>query len=169
MIKFNQEKAKYILDSGIDLNQLQDQRIFLIRKDGVLIYSNVSDMGLDQQSIGALLGGCWQAVMALADFLPKTESGYFRLSFDQSSKGVYILPLEYEDNDYILGLLFSHVTNPAVLKLKLRNLRLYVGNEIKLLEENKANEEDNNSKKDQFLFSDISDEEMNDLFSFSGK
>jgi hypothetical protein len=142
---------------------------FLIRQDGVVLYHN-NNLGnsLSKSSIGALLGGVWQASKALSDFIPNKETdGLFRLSFDTSSQGIYILPLKIHEEELFLGLIYYNEVNPGLIKNKIRDLAQsfteYMNTEIK----NTVVKKSHQKKSDDFLFQDITDAEMDKLFSFS--
>jgi predicted regulator of Ras-like GTPase activity (Roadblock/LC7/MglB family) len=64
----------------------------LVRDDGIVIYSNNQDEFLSS-SIGALSSGLWQAATSLIQYIENNKSNEFRLTFDTSSSGVYILPI----------------------------------------------------------------------------
>lgn len=155
-----------------------DERInrysfFLIRQDGVVLYhnNNLAD-SLAKSSIGALLGGVWQAARALANFIPKEESkeGY-RLSFDTASQGVYIVPITVGDEELYLGLIYHDEVNPGFIKNKIREVALsfseYLEVELKESLARKQSQKKNPASKSEFLFDDITDSEMDRLFAFA--
>ena len=143
---------------------------FLIRHDGVVLYHN-NNLGnsLSQSSIGALLGGVWQAARALANFIPKEESkeGY-RLSFDTSAQGVYIVPIAVGSEELYLGLIYHDEVNPGFIKNKIRELATgfseYLEEELK---DTIAKKQMKSNEKNEFLFGDITDSEMDHLFAFA--
>ncbi len=152
-----------------DINQLRSSSLFLCRQDGVPIYSN-KGLGHDvnEASIGALLGGIWQAANALAKFIPSYEdSDVYRLSFDTSSKGIYIVPTIVDGQDYYLGLIYFDEVNPGFVKSRLRDLSYrfidYMESRVEKVTQIKTDQEA------AFLFNDISDDEMDQLFTISGK
>lgn len=141
---------------------------FLVRADGVVLYHNENLVkGINKASIGALLGGVWQASKALSDFIPqKNESDVFRLSFDTSSQGVYIIPISVFQEEFYLGLIYHGEVNPGFLKNKIRELAYafseYMHRELKQSVKNSSIER----SKSEFLFNDISDAEMDRIFHF---
>lgn len=147
---------------------------FMIRYDGVVLYHN-NNMGnsLSKSSIGALLGGVWQAAKALADFIPKEKrnEGY-RLSFDTSEQGIYIVPIECEHEELYLGLIYHDEVNPGFIKSKMREIAgsfsEYLNHEMQDHEKQKVTAQTAKSSA-EFLFGDISDAEMDRLFAFAGK
>ena len=160
---------------NIQKNHFENCDIFVCRSDGILLYHRDGPFKTSQQrdSLGALISGMCQAASGLfANFSsqienkkPKDVSGEeenYRLSFDTSSKGVYVLPFLLGNNDYYFGIIYSQETNPGQMKSKLREilarLQFY-------FEENKFMDEIKQSN--QFLFSDITDKEIDQLFSSS--
>ena len=153
-------------------NKLNKYSFFLIRQDGVVLYHN-NNLGnsLSKSSIGALLGGVWQASRALADFIPKKneksnnhEEEIFRLSFDTSSQGIYILPIKIYNEELFLGLIYFDEINPGLIKNKIREMALSF---TEFMEHELKNKID--IQREEFLFSDITDAEMDNLFSFSNR
>lgn len=148
--------------------KLNRYSFFLIRHDGVVLYhnDNLAD-SLSKSSIGALLGGVWQAARALASFIPKEESkeGY-RLSFDTSSQGVYIVPITVRTEELYLGLIYHDEVNPGFVKNKIREMAAsfseFLEQELK-----DSRHIQSTSSENKFLFGDITDSEMDRLFAFA--
>lgn len=142
---------------------------FLIRQDGVVLYHN-NDLGnsLSKSSIGALLGGVWQASKALSEFIPKNDNqDMFRLSFDTSSQGIYILPIKVYDEELFLGLIYFDEVNPGLIKNKIRDMANSLSEYLHFELENQLSKKTKtNTKKSDFLFENISDAEMDKLFQF---
>ncbi len=154
--------------------KLNRYSFFLIRHDGVVLYhnNNLAD-SLSKSSIGALLGGVWQAARALADFIPKKEfkEGY-RLSFDTSAQGIYIVPITVSTEEFYLGLIYHDEVNPGFIKNKIREMATsfgeYLEQELKESFEKKQTQKDTTANgKNDFLFGDITDSEMDRLFAFA--
>lgn len=148
--------------------KLSRYSFFLIRYDGVVLYHNNNlANSLSKSSIGALLGGVWQAARALADFIPKEEAkeGY-RLSFDTSSQGVYIVPITVGTEELYLGLIYHDEVNPGFIKNKIREMATSFGEfleqELKTISNKKQTTSEN-----KFLFGDITDSEMDQMFAFA--
>ena len=136
--------------------------LFVLRKDGVVVHSISDKTRGDISSIGALLGGVWQAAEALSNFIPnKSGDIEFRLGFDSTSDGVYILPIHIFDTVYYLGTIYHGAHNPGHLKSKIRS----IGFKLELFLESNAEVKNEPSK--QFLFDDISNDEMDRLFAFA--
>lgn len=144
---------------------------FMIRYDGVVLYhNNVMGNTMSKSSIGALLGGVWQAAKALAEFIPKEkkEEGY-RLSFDTSEQGIYIVPVVNDHEELYLGLIYHDEVNPGFIKNKMREMAgsfsEFLNQELKEhgVKNLKASK---SSVADDYLFGEISDAEMDRLFAF---
>ena len=111
-----------------------------------------------------MIGGLWQAAKALSLFIPgeRRKEDVFRLSLDASSKGVFVFPLSLNGEDYSIALIFNDTVNPSLLKNKLRLLKNYLKDcEKELIVE----EEKKSGDLGQRLFQDITEEEMDALFS----
>lgn len=163
--KIPQLIQSYFQKEFID-SRLKKYKLFVIRYDGVVLYLNNQDK--NNASIGALVGGVWQASKALVDFFPNKTVGseVYRLSFDTSASGVYVLPLniaEKEENLF-LGLIYSEELNPGLIKNILRELGLSLGKYLNR-EIEKSEVTKNNKSRTDFLFGEISDSEMDHLFS----
>lgn len=149
-----QAKKFFELDSRIDIE------LAFVRNDGIILYTNISNKERSNV-VGALVGGIWQASRSLANFVSEQDFFNFRLSFDTSSDGVIILPIKINKKEYLLFGMYNNVFNPAVVKQKLRVLRMRLEEHIvDTLDEEKI------TKKSEYLFSDITDEEMDNLFNF---
>ena len=150
--------------------KLKRYSFFLIRYDGVVLYHNNNlANSISKSSIGALLGGVWQAARALADFIPKEESkeGY-RLSFDTSSQGVYIVPITVGSEELYLGLIYHDEVNPGFIKNKIREMASSFGEFLEQeLKESFGKNPNRSTENNNFLFGDITDSEMDRLFAFA--
>lgn len=152
-------------------DKLNRYAFFLIRADGVVLYHNHNIATTNTKaSIGALLGGVWQAARALAEFIPSEEfkEGY-RLSFDTSSQGVYVVPITVASEEFYLGLIYHGEVNPGFVKNKIREMATgfseYLSHELKnFIEEKSITKKDKNNN---YLFGDITDSEMDRLFAFA--
>jgi hypothetical protein len=149
--------------------KLNRYSFFLIRFDGVVLYHNNNlANSLSKSSIGALLAGVWQAARALSEFIPKEKSdeGY-RLSFDTTSQGIYVVPIAAGSQELYMGLIYHDEVNPGFIKNKIREMATSFGEflEQELKEFERSNLKSSTEKND-FLFGDISDSEMDRLFAF---
>lgn len=162
------EITKAFFDENKFLSNEREFAAFFIRPDGVPVYhlSNF-DHDINDSSVGALLGGVWQAAKTLAAFLPNENNNEeFRLSFDTTSKGIYVLPVRVGEDEYFLGLIYHAEVNPGLIKSKLRNFVNRFQNFIEEKKNSNANINETSNDKESALFSNITDSEMDDLFSF---
>lgn len=147
-----------------------DQRLnrfsfFLIRQDGVVLYQNRKDHKLNAHSIGALLGGVWQASSALTEFIPgKKRELEFRLSFDTSSEGIYIVPVDTEVDKLYLGLIYYNEVNPGLLKSKMREIGISLSQYLSM---EKVNKKKVTKIEETNLFENITDAEIDRMFSIA--
>jgi hypothetical protein len=147
--------------------KLNRYSFFLIRHDGVVLYHNDStDNSLNKSSIGALLGGVWQAARALANFIPEEESrdDIYRLSFDTASQGVYVVPTKVYKEEFYLGLIYYGETNPGAIKNKIRMMAVafteFMEEELKSHPVAAIQAKKNSD----YLFNDITDNEIDRAF-----
>lgn len=144
---------------------------FMIRADGVVLYHNNNlANSMTKSSIGALLSGVWQASNALSQFIPaeKKLEGY-RLSFDTSSQGIYVVPIPTDVEELYLGLIYHDEVNPGLVKNKMREMALSFSEFLNQEMQEHSRAQDKHNKKfdkNEYLFGDISDAEMDRLFEF---
>ncbi len=159
------EFIKSYLDEYLSSGALKNFSVFVCREDGHLLYNrDYMNMGISYSSVGALLGGVWQAATTLASFIPNSETdGIYRLSFDTSSEGIYILPFELVGEHYSLGLLYRDEMNPGFIKSRLRDLLMKMTIEIEKTKFKTV------SLREGYLFDNITDEEMDNVFRVNGE
>lgn len=152
------------LDEYLSGGALDRFSVFVCRQDGVVLYKKDGiGLSVSHSSVGALLGGVWQAASTLASFLPESKKReIFRLSFDTSSTGVYILPFQMKSNDYYLGLLYNDELNPGFIKNRLRDLMMRLEEYLAEFAEEARKEEN------ELLFENITDDEIEAIFSHTG-
>jgi hypothetical protein len=142
--------------------------ISFVRDDGIIVYTNFHNE-LDAKSIGALVGGVWQAASSLASFATSEDSMDFRFSYDTSSDGIIIFPLMHEKNQYFLCGIYKEETNPAVLKQRLKVLQ---GKLIEFIDKNCSasviQKDQSEKNRAGYLFENLTDDEMDHLFSVTG-
>jgi hypothetical protein len=154
-----------IIQQYIDLRKNQfNARLFLSREDGITIYDSVQNHTTN--SIAALVSGVWQASDALIGLVNKSNLDLdFRLAFDTTSQGVYLLPLTFQDKQYFLGAIYEDCMNPAQLKRQISLLK----DELQgMLTRNKSSKPKTEEHRKEYLFQDITDTEMDKLFSLGG-
>ena len=155
-MNFNSIVKQFFVEN--DFHKLAD-KLAVVRNDGVIVYANTENFN-ESYSIGALVGGLWQAAEALHSLVTETKDIYeFRLSFDTSEQGIYVLPFKYKNNIYYISAIYKEVSNPALLKNRLRNLKDTLSFFLQ-----ESFEEVEITKREGYLFNDISDEEMDNLF-----
>jgi hypothetical protein len=142
-----------------DYNKISS-RLALVRGDGIIIYSNAED-SFESSSIGALVSGVWQAAESLNSIISNNNEDFdFRLAFDTTENGLYILPIDVLKETFYICSIYKEEVNPAKLK---RNLRLLKENLEVFLSEYK----EEISTRNDYLFSNITDAEMDNLFKFN--
>ncbi|MAZ48844.1 MAG: hypothetical protein CME65_09780 [Halobacteriovoraceae bacterium] len=134
--------------------------ISIIRKDGIPVFSN---RGKASVTIGALISGLWQASESLSTQVTNKESfNEYRLAFDSSDQGVYVLPLVIFGETYFLSAIYNKELNPGKLKNQMRliksNIEIYMSSFKRTKAENREG----------YLFEDITDEEIDRMFQVSG-
>lgn len=139
----------------------------LVRPDGIVVYA-AEDAKNEAASIGALVGGVWQAATALGSQQNNKDSFFdYRFSFDKSDSGIYILLLVLKNQEYYLCTIYDNTFNPALLK---RNFRVLKEELNKYINENIDNDVTVNKIEEEnradYLFKNITDEEMDNLFAF---
>jgi hypothetical protein len=154
------EKIKNILDIK---KSIISARIFLTREDGITMYDSVQNHTTN--SVSALVSGMWQASEALMGFAsPGQDIMDFRLAFDTSSQGIFIYPLYLSGKKYFLGAIYQNCLNPGLLKRQLSLIKAEIDSLI--FEEPKHLIPKKSSfQREGFLFQDISDDEIDRLFS----
>ncbi len=141
-------------------------RLFVTREDGITVYDSVQDK--TTTSVAALVSGVWQASEALIGMVQQNNNIMdFRLGFDTSSQGIYLFPFSHSGKRYFLGAIYNDCLNPGQLKRQIALIkeemdRLFESEAIKKVEPKVT------ISRDGFLFQDISDEEIDRLFSLGG-
>ena len=110
------------------------------------------------QSMGALLVGLWQASETLADLIENEDD--LKLSFQSSSSGYYLLSPGANNPKVFWAFVFEGAMNPGKIKVLAQKLRDHM-DEVTYLEESNLGDTSQ-------LFNNITDEEMDKLFSFAG-
>ena len=146
------------LEKNISMFPEKEAQFVVTRPDGIMIWSNFKDKKRLQE-LSALGCGLWQSASQMAKFSGQSSTVNV-LSFGGSAEGLYATNIKVSEHEYIIFMNYKNTLNPAKLKLKLRALR-------QLLEDflffDKEDEVNNNNQP----LSDITDEEMDNLFSFT--
>ena len=155
------EKIKFILEPK--LNGL-NARLFVTREDGLTIYDSVQNN--TTTSVAALVSGVWQASEALMNLVHnQNEVMDFRLGFDTSSQGIYLFPFELSGKRYFLGAIYNNCLNPGQLKRQISLIKV----EMETIFINEPlPQKIIMSSRQGYLFQDISDVEIDRLFSLGG-
>lgn len=155
------EKVKFILEpklAGIKA------RLFVTREDGITIYDSVQDN--TTTSVAALVSGVWQASEALMGLVYKENDIMdFRLGFDTSSQGIYLFPFSLSGKRYFLGAIYNDCLNPGQLK---RQITLIKEEMERLFINEPLPKKSVMTVRQGYLFQDISDAEIDRLFSLGG-
>ena len=136
--------------------------LLVLRRDGQMVYRYPEDKD-EASSAGVLMGGAWQAARALVHLIEESQGEEnFRLSFDTTDTGLYMLPFcGPRGETYYMGALYRECLNGAKLKNRLRMLRddleRYLEGVAPLRGEEKT-----------VSFDHITDEEIDGLFSPMG-
>lgn len=143
-------------------------KLAVTRSDGTVIYCNSKD-SFEASNIGALASGIWQAASSLSALVNKSEAPLsFRLAFDTSSEGIYILPLALGEMECNLCCVFKDQINPGKLKQNMRNiaflLEAFMREEFLRLKSTVRP----TKIRSGYLFENITDEEMDRLFGVAG-
>jgi hypothetical protein len=155
------EKVKLILEPKLDgINA----RLFVTREDGITIYDSIQNN--TTTSVAALVSGVWQASEALMGLVYKQSDVMdFRLGFDTSSQGIFLFPFSLSGKRYFLGAIYNECLNPGQLK---RQIALIKEEMERLFINEPIPKKNVVSKRQDFLFQDISDAEIDRLFSLGG-
>ncbi len=155
------EKIKLVLDPKLGGIKA---RLFVSREDGITIYDSTQNN--TTTSVAALVSGVWQASEALMNLVYKqNEIMDFRLAFDTSSQGIYLFPFTLSGKRYFLGAIYSECIIPGQLKRQIATIK----EEMERLFENEPlPKKVVTTSRQGYLFQDISDAEIDRLFSLGG-
>jgi hypothetical protein len=157
------DKMKSILDPK---EKSIKARLFVTREDGITVYDTIQDN--TTTSVAALVSGVWQASEALMGLVKKDQEVMeFRLGFDTSSQGIYLFPFSLTGKRYFLGAIYNDCMNPGQLKRQVALIKEEMDRKFESEVEVKASPT-TSSTREGFLFKDISDEEIDRLFSLGG-
>lgn len=136
-------------------------KLFIALSDGTIVYPKESN-SLKNSNIGALAAGVWLASSELSKNSFSNTNISCRYSFDSSDSGIQILPLHTLERTNFLILVFENITNPGWLKNQFRLLQQ------NLSEQSILNQSTKKESKSELLFNNITDDEINGLFSNLG-
>ncbi len=164
------DRMKVILDPGKDRIKA---RLFVTREDGITIYDSIQDA--TTTSVSALVSGVWQASEALMGLVHKNQDAMdFRLGFDTSSQGIYLFPFTLFEKRYFLGAIYHDCLNPGQLKRQVAMIKEELERALQGENETHANQppklpaKPKQNTREGYLFQEITDEEIDRLFSPGG-
>ncbi|MCR9205226.1 MAG: hypothetical protein NXH75_11645 [Halobacteriovoraceae bacterium] len=134
--------------------------VFLITKDGQVLEKLGNIWEGDTASLGALFVGILEASEAVKESVTGDTEGEMDLSYSSSKTGFFILKPTENNPDIFWAFLYKEAVNPGKIRVYGKKLRDHF-NQIKILEKHSP-------KSDKDLFKNITDEEMDNLFSFAG-
>lgn len=142
-------------------------RLFVTREDGITVYDTIQND--TTSSVAALVSGVWQASEALMGMVDQSRNEVmdYRLSFDTSAKGIFLFPFSFIGKRYFLGAIYQDCLNPGQLKRQVSQLKEEMERELSRLPA-AAQPTRPEPRREGFLFKDISDEEIDRLFSIGG-
>jgi len=144
-----------------------DARLFVTRDDGITIYDSVQNQSTT--SVAALVSGVWQASEALMGLVnSQADVLDFRLGFDTSSQGIFLVPLEISGKRYFFGAIYTDQVNPGQLKRKIAMMKDELDATFEKLPQKVKPRSAVIEAREGFLFKDISDEEIDRLFAPGG-
>jgi hypothetical protein len=153
------EQLLRLFNSYEDQDSFIDGHVYIFADDGrvITMFGREKD-DIDVHSTGALMAGAWQASIALNGTKGLSEDQTLMLGDTKS--GFLIIPFN-GTMKMNLGVVYNNYTNPGKLKMKTRLLRDFFSNNIKLEIKEKIS-------KQNYLFKNITDAELDKLFSFAG-
>jgi hypothetical protein len=139
-------------------------RLFVSREDGITVYDSIQND--TTAAVSALVSGVWQASEALMGMVDSQRNVMeFRLGFDTSAQGIYLFPFALAGKRYFLGAIYQECLNPGQLKRQVSQLKIELDREFSQSVEVTSKQD---SSREGFLFQNISDEEIDRLFSIGG-
>lgn len=136
--------------------------LVVMTEEGQVVVELGLPLGRDKvHQTGVLLAGAWQASLALSEENQNNEEKV--LSLGSSDSGFLVLPFSYH-HKLILGVVYQNDLNPGKLKMKSKLLRDFLSENLsQQVVDNNQQEKDEN-----YLFKNITDDELDELFSFAG-
>ena len=145
------------IEKNISIFSSDNANVVVTRPDGLVVWEDLKDKS-KLQELGALGCGLWQSAKTFGKFTDN-NSPNSTLSFGSSAEGLFINNVKIGIHEYIIFMIYKDCLNPAKLKLKFRSLR-------QLVEDFLFFESEQDTKEEK-IFSDITDKEVDDLFSFT--
>tara|TARA_R110002049_G_scaffold260900_1_gene436978 strand:+ start:32 stop:523 length:492 start_codon:yes stop_codon:yes gene_type:complete len=150
--------AEKVLDIELP-KKLKAHHVLISNRDGVCLYSNNNrDINTN---MSALLGGVWQASMALIDLNNFKTRNELKLGFDDGETGFCIVQITIATRPCYACLVFKNEIAPGALRSA---LRLWCDKIADALVEWKPA-----AHRSGYLFKDVTDDEIDRLFGFGSK
>ena len=177
-MNLDQNKLKERLIDFLSKNQTSPSSVLaLVRKDGMIYVSTLSEKSSFYYSLGALAGGLWQAAVSLIKSSSLKGKNDLRLHFESTSEGFIILPLIKNEDELYLCCVYEDMLNPAKLRRQVIMLQQELQEQFnqeksspsKIKNQQKENsriisKRSSNVTNSSLLFENITDKEMDDLF-----
>jgi hypothetical protein len=161
LIDFFDRKISYCL-TQTDIHISPEHSLFVCRKDGVFLFQEIDHEEI--QRFGALTAGMWQAAESVGR---GNENEDYVLQFSSSDSGVFVFPLDLDEDVFLLAVVFKNELNPGKLKNSCKRLRnILIEDFWEEFPKRKIRVKPKDSH--EYLFTDISDNEIDQLFSFAG-
>lgn len=139
-------------------SRISKHHLLIANRDGICLYSNREVES--KISMGALLGGVWQASVALIDINSMKPHKELKLGFDDGENGFCIVAIELAGRPCYACLVFENEIAPGAVRGQLRR---WCDQLAESLVDWKAP-----SHRSGYLFKDVTDEEIDRLFGFGG-
>jgi hypothetical protein len=139
--------------------------LFVCREDGVLLFKELVESSRADR-LGALVAGMWQAAKSIQENSSELRERGFTLQFSTSREGIIVFPLNIEEQSLVLSIAFQDELHPGRLKNRCRLLRDALENDFSEFRIKNRSQVKQSNK--DFLFTNISDQEIDNLFSVAG-
>lgn len=149
---FNQSITNYLSEKGIN-----DAEVFLTDMDGYLLYTSKDQV---DKSLIALIAGVYQGARKLYGIMAQGQD-IPALSLGEGAENLFVTQVTIKGRELLLSSALKGIAYPARYKMYLKHLadelveNYPIEDSVQLPEKNEEG---------GFLFSDISDEEVDNLF-----
>jgi hypothetical protein len=179
------DKIQIFFSQKIEVDLLNFAKCLILRRDGIIIFSSDKSKN-DWQSFAGVVGGVWQGLSVLAPLINwqgNLEQVVLDLDLNNSrSNGILLAPINIKGQELVSVFLYSEIINKGKIIYRIKKcvhqLTNYLNQNLNLnlsLNQNQ-NQNQNKSEKDSFrktssnkvppLFINITDNEIDQLFSF---
>lgn len=155
------QQINHLYDRHVE--DIKHHHIFITRDDATIVFTNKKHTG----SQASLVAAAWQAVSELKKINNlQEESKDFRLSFDIADQGVYVLCFRFLDQNYFATMIYKNVTNPALHKRKFKESLGHIFKDLSQAKDSmRKSSREISQDSSKFLFQNISDDELDKVFS----